>query len=250
MNAPTGTMYDGLGKRLKGDGRGPESALELLGTIEHKAVLHDAPADNQTKEMVESDRFYLVPAELERTKWLPLSWVAELAQVLADGGRVGVVSHQAQTLATVVDILRRPDAVLAHARRAAAIACSPASGLGTQSVGMLADGAGNYLDGDKGHAVAWQADDARQFRGFLNGSESARARSGLLPTDRLYIMPADYHVAGTLPVWIMAELMKTLHRDGKVLVIAPTEEAFGRLVKIVSEPEKLILAVENVAGHA
>lgn len=250
MSAPTGTMYNGLGKRLKGDGRGPENALELLGVIEHKALLHDAADGNQMVETVESDRFYLVPDELERTRWLPLPWMAELAQVVADGGRVAVLSHQAATLAIVADLLSRPDALLDRARQAAATASARASGMGMQSVGMLSDGTGNYLDGDNGQAVAWQVDEAQQCRGFLNGSKNAAARSGLLPTDRLYIMPADYLIAGALPVWIMAELMKTLHLGGKVLVIAPNQKAFNRLVKIVSQPEKLFLAVEPAAGQA
>jgi hypothetical protein len=243
-------MYNGLGDRIKGDGGGPVSALGLLGTIEHKTLLDDAPAGDETAEMVESDRFYLVPDELERTKWLPLSWMAELAQVLTAGGRVGVMSHHASTMAIVVDFLRRPDAFLASARKAVAAHGAQMVQPEAQSVGMLSDGAGNYLDGDTGQAVAWQADEAQQFRGFLNGSKEAKARSGLLPTDRLYIMPADYLIAGALPLWIVAELMKTLYRGGKVLVIAPNETAFNRLVKVVSEPEKLRLAVEPAAGRA
>jgi hypothetical protein len=243
-------MYNGLGERIKGDGDGPESALALLGTIEHKTLLHDASAGDKTMEMLDSDRFYLVPGELEQTKWLPLSWMAELAQVLTMGGRVGVMSHHASTMAIVVDFLRRPDAFLASAQKAVAAHGAQMDQPETQSVGMLSDGAGNYLDGDAGQAVAWQADEAKQFRGFLSGSREAKARSGLLPTDRLYIMPADYLVAGALPLWIVAELMKTLYRGGKVLVIAPNEMAFNRLVKIVSEPEKLQLLVEPAAGRA
>jgi hypothetical protein len=64
------------------------------------------------------------------------------------------------------------------------------------------------------------------------------------------MMPADYTISAALPVWIMAELMKTLQFGGKVLVIAPNQEAFDRLVKIVSDLEWLFLAIEPAAGQA
>jgi hypothetical protein len=64
------------------------------------------------------------------------------------------------------------------------------------------------------------------------------------------MMLAGYQISGALPVWIMVELTKTLKLEGKVLVVAPSREAFDRLVRIISEPEKLLLAIEPVAGHA
>lgn len=250
MGASTGTVYDGLGNRLKGDGRGPKSALGLMGTIKHKALLHDAPSDTGTVEFIESDRIYLVPDEFEKTKWLPLPWMAELAQVLTQGGRVAIIAHKAKALESVVKFLRNPDTVLALSRQQAKARQAQEVERTAQSVGMLCDGNGNYLDGDAGKAVAWQADETQQFRGFINGRHGAAGRSILLPTDRLYIMPADYVVSRVLPVWIIAEMMKTLYSGGKILAIAPDEESFNRLVKILSEPEKLMLAVEPVAGHA
>lgn len=250
MNSVTGTMYDGLGERLKGDGASPKNALKLMAEIEHKALLHDAPTGTGPVEMVKSDRFYLVSEGVRRTRTLPMPWMCELAEVIAGGGRVGVMAHDADDLAAVTGLLRRPHAVLAQARRDASEASQLASGAGTQSVGMLGDGGGNYLDGDKGQAVAWQIDETRQFRAFLNGSEGAASRSGLLPSDRFYMMPADYEARGALPVWIVAELMKTLNLGGKVLVVAPSRQAFDRLVKVVSEPERLLLAIEPTAGHA
>jgi hypothetical protein len=250
MSEATGTIYDGNGKRLRGDGNGPENALALMATIEHKTLLHDGPAGDDVVETVASDRFYLTPADLTETRKVPLSWMSELAQVLVAGGRVGVLSSDPASLKFVAGLLSRPDKVLADIRRSADAESSKASGNGTQSVGMLCDGTGVYLDGDKGEAAAWQADEQRHFKGFLNGSQAASARTGLLPTDRFYMMPADYVTRGALPVWIMAELMKALKSGGKVLVVAPNREAFDRLVRVVSEPEKLLLAIEPAAGHA
>jgi hypothetical protein len=63
-------------------------------------------------------------------------------------------------------------------------------------------------------------------------------------------MPADYLTVGALPLWIVAKLMITLKQGDKVLIIAPNRDAFDRLVKIVSEPAKLFLAIEPAAGRA
>jgi hypothetical protein len=173
----------------------------------------------------------------------------ELAQLIVAGGHVGVMSNDPGSLKLAVALLSQPDKVIADARREAQEVSLKASGNGTQSVGVLCDGTGSYLDGDKGQGAKWQADETRHFKGFLSGSPEAKARTGLLPTDRFY-MPADYTITRTLPVWIMAELIKTLKLGGKVLVVAPSQEAFDRLVTIVSEPEKLLLLVEPAARRA
>jgi hypothetical protein len=72
----------------------------------------------------------------------------------------------------------------------------------------------------------------------------------MVPSDRFYMMPADYEQRGALPAWILGELMKCLKLGGKILVVAPSRSAFDRLMDIVSQPGKLFLAIEPPAGSA
>jgi hypothetical protein len=111
VSTSSGALYDGNGKRLEGDG--PDSALELMQSIEYKAFLYEGTAPSGPIETAETDRFLLVPDDFIDTKSLSISWILDLAKVLTMGGRVGIMSRYEASMAAVVRILSAPDALLA-----------------------------------------------------------------------------------------------------------------------------------------
>ncbi len=224
---PTGTIYDGVGRMLKGDGRGPSSAVDLLDLAVHKQLVGQPGAS--VTAMTDEDRIYLAPTALWLHKRLPLGLMADLAMVLTGGGRVGVVAFSQPSLDAVVRVLRAPDLLLTRAREAVEKTAAPFS------VGTVWDGAGAYLDGDKGHAVGWQADEKTHVKAILNGSREATDRLRMLAKDRVYIMPRDYRPGGPLPGWIIGEMASALKSGRKLLLVAPNHASLHKLMKAVSD---------------
>ncbi len=90
-----GTLYDGDGTRLAGDG--PEMTLELTEPLPHKALIHGQPGAVDVAVLEAGDRLWLLPDSFGA---LPVPLLAELANVVQCGRKVGLAasSHDAYVL--------------------------------------------------------------------------------------------------------------------------------------------------------
>ncbi len=99
-----GTLYDGDGTRLAGGG--PELTPELTESLPHKALLRDRPGAEEAVAMLETgDRLWLLPDTFGTPPELPMALLAELANVVRQGGKVGLAAGNQEPYALVRDAL-------------------------------------------------------------------------------------------------------------------------------------------------
>jgi len=94
-----GTLYDGDGTRLAGDG--PEFTSEIADDLPHKALIHGEPRAVDVAVLEASDRLWLLPDSFGTPPVLPVLLLTDLAHVVRHGYKVGLAasSHDAYVLA-------------------------------------------------------------------------------------------------------------------------------------------------------
>jgi hypothetical protein len=83
-----GTLYDGDGMLLAGDG--PALTLEMTEDIPHKALIHSEPGAVDVAVLEAGDRLWLLPDSFGTPPELPVPLLAELANVVRRGCKVGL----------------------------------------------------------------------------------------------------------------------------------------------------------------
>lgn len=93
-----GTLYDGDGTRLAGEG--PEFSPELTESLPHKALIRDRPGTEEVAVLEHGDRLWLLPDSFGTPPELPVPLLAELAEAVRRGRKVGLAgsSHDAYVL--------------------------------------------------------------------------------------------------------------------------------------------------------
>jgi len=86
-----GTLYDGDGMRLAG--MGPDFTPALSGTLPFKVVVRHRRAANETGELGLGDRLWLLPDTFGTTPELPVALLAELAEAVRRGHKVGLAGR-------------------------------------------------------------------------------------------------------------------------------------------------------------
>jgi hypothetical protein len=85
-----GTLYDGDGTLLAGDG--PEFTSEMADDMPFKALVRDAPGDVDVAVLEAGDRLWLLPDTFGNPSELPVPLLAELAAVVRRGRKVGLAA--------------------------------------------------------------------------------------------------------------------------------------------------------------
>lgn len=100
-----GALYDGHGWRLAGDGPA-RLTHELTEALPHKAVVHDnRPGAVEVVVLRAGDRFWLLPETFGDPPALPAVVLAELAEVVRRGHKLGFGARCAKAYALVRDAL-------------------------------------------------------------------------------------------------------------------------------------------------
>ena len=94
-----GALYDGDGTRLAGDG--PEFSTEMTEGLPHKALIRDRPGAEEVAVLEHGDRLWVLPDTFGAPPELPVALLAELADVVRRGHKVGLAAgdHGAYVLA-------------------------------------------------------------------------------------------------------------------------------------------------------
>lgn len=90
-----GTLYDGDGTRLVGDG--PEFTSGLADDLPHKALIRDRPGSEEVAVLETGDRLWVLPDTLGDPPELPIPLLAELAEVVRRGRSVGLAARDPET---------------------------------------------------------------------------------------------------------------------------------------------------------
>lgn len=83
-----GTLYDGDGTRLAGDG--PKFTPDLADALLHKALIRDTPGDMDVAVLEAGDRLWLLPDSFGIPPEMPVPLLADLANVVRGGRKVGL----------------------------------------------------------------------------------------------------------------------------------------------------------------
>ncbi len=102
-----GTLYDGDGTRLAGDG--PEFTPELADDLPHKALITDRPGSREIAVLEAGDRLWLLPDSFGTPPVLPVLLLTDLAHVVRCGSKVGLAgsNEDAYVLARTRGTLRQ-----------------------------------------------------------------------------------------------------------------------------------------------
>ena len=98
-----GALYDGDGTLLAGDG--PEMTPELTDSLPLKALIRDRPGDVEVAVLEAGDRLWLLPDSFGTSPELPMPLLAELAEVVRGGRKVGLAGRDPNVYAPVRDAL-------------------------------------------------------------------------------------------------------------------------------------------------
>ena len=98
-----GTLYDGNGMRLAGDG--PDFTPGLTEALPFKVVLRRYGVTDEAGELRIGDRLWLLPDTLGTPPELPVAVLAELAEVVRHGRKLGLAGHNPEVYALVRDAL-------------------------------------------------------------------------------------------------------------------------------------------------
>jgi len=98
-----GTLYGGDGTRLAGDG--PEMTPELTESLPHKALITDKPNGREVALLETGDRLWLLPDTFGTPPKLPMPLLTSLANVVRQGGKVGLAAGNQEPYALVRDAL-------------------------------------------------------------------------------------------------------------------------------------------------
>ena len=98
-----GTLYDGDGTRLAGDG--PEMSLEMTGPLPHKALIHGEPAAVDVAVLEAGDRLWVLPDSFGAPPELPMALLAELATIVRCGCKLGLAARDQDAYALARDAL-------------------------------------------------------------------------------------------------------------------------------------------------
>lgn len=95
----SGTLYDGDGTRLAGTG--PEFTTEMTEHLPHKALIRDRPGAEEVAVLEEGDRLWVLPDTFGSPPELPMPLLAEMADVVRRGNKVGLAgsNYEAYVLA-------------------------------------------------------------------------------------------------------------------------------------------------------
>jgi len=98
-----GTLYDGDGTRMAGDG--PEFTPELTEGLPHKALIRDTPGEEEVALLEAGDRLWLLPDTFGTPPELPMALLTTLANVVRQGGKVGLAAGNQDAYVLVRDAL-------------------------------------------------------------------------------------------------------------------------------------------------
>ena len=100
-----GILYAGDGMRLAGDG--PDAFTNAQGDkLPFKAVLHgQPPRPGAGSEMKVGDQIWVLPDTLGTPPEVPAQLLLELAQIIKDGGQVGLAARDGAEGAKMRDML-------------------------------------------------------------------------------------------------------------------------------------------------
>jgi hypothetical protein len=98
-----GTLYDGDGTCLAGDG--PEFTPGLTEGLPHKALIRDTPGEEEVALLEAGDRLWLLPDTFGTPPELPMALLTTLANVVRQGGKVGLAAGNHELYALVRDAL-------------------------------------------------------------------------------------------------------------------------------------------------
>ena len=100
-----GILYAGDGMRLAGDG--PDVFTNAQGdALPFKAVIHGKPPrPGRGSEMKVSDRIWVLPDSLGTPPEVPAQLLVELAQIISEGGQVGLAAQGGAEGAKMRDML-------------------------------------------------------------------------------------------------------------------------------------------------
>ena len=98
-----GTLYDGDGTRLAGDG--PEMSLEMTEGFPFKALLQDRPGAVEVAALEAGDRLWVLPDSFGAPPELPTALLAELATIVRRGCKLGLAARDYDAYALVRDAL-------------------------------------------------------------------------------------------------------------------------------------------------
>lgn len=85
-----GTLYDGDGTLLAGSG--PEFSTELTEGLPHKALIRDRPGTKEVSVLERGDRLWVLPDTFGTPPELPMPLLAELADAVRRGRKVGLAA--------------------------------------------------------------------------------------------------------------------------------------------------------------
>ena len=83
-----GTLYDGDGTRLAGNG--PALALEMTEVLPHKGLIHGEPGEEEVATLKAGDRLWVLPDSFGTPPELPTLLLTDLAHVVRRGRKVGL----------------------------------------------------------------------------------------------------------------------------------------------------------------
>ena len=100
-----GILYAGDGMRLAGDG--PDVFIDAQGdALPFKAVIHGSPPrPGAGSKMKVGDRIWVLPDSLGTPPEVPAQLLLELAQIIKDGGQVGLAARDGAVGARMRDML-------------------------------------------------------------------------------------------------------------------------------------------------
>lgn len=103
QRAVPGALYDGDGTLLAGDG--PEMTPELTENLPLKALIRDRPGAVEVAVLEVGDRLWLLPDTFGAPPELPMPLLAELAEVVRGGRKVGLVGRDPDAYVLARDAL-------------------------------------------------------------------------------------------------------------------------------------------------
>lgn len=98
-----GTLYDGDGTRLAGTG--PEFTPEMTEALPHKALIRDRPGAEEVAVLERGDRLWVLPDTFGTPPGLPVALLAELADVVRRGHKVGLAAADRKAYVLARDAL-------------------------------------------------------------------------------------------------------------------------------------------------